>query len=306
MLDGYGGGGRENSSKMMYSSFDNSMLGLGIGYLLTIFITYTFQYIKIYKTKSVTGISPSFLVLGNISSVTSFMNSLIFYFVVIHECFTIDIVECINKMLGLYQIGSQYLCFMIFYVMFVFYYRTNVVNVYPDFENLVQPLLSNENGNSNGNNRISEHHRRGYIVYYFIGMVLVDIILISVTVGLLSRNVWHGNDDLIIFARALGIISTLSVVTQYVPQIYSLYLTKNAKNLSVVTYILLAGGNFVSFLYLTFQSASDSTTWLPYLICLIMQSLLCVQIIYYEQRSRHLNVSIQYDRDNSDYGDIQY
>lgn len=267
---------------------DIIMTVLGMFYLLVIFVTYAFQYGKVYKTKSVSGITPSFFVLGNISSVTSYMNSLIFYFAVIHECFHIDVIVCINKMLGLYQIGFQYLCFMLFYILFVFYYRVTI------------PISHNYGSLSTSVVIAAERNTRGYIVHQFVILLIFNVTLISTIVGLLSRNDWHGDKDLIVTARILGIISTVTVLVQYIPQIYSLYKTKNAKNLSIPTYTLLSCGNLVSFIYLAAQSVSDFTTWLPYLVCFIVQASLSAQIIYYEKRRHQLNSSIQYDQDDSD------
>ena len=293
--------------------FKTLMLGLGLGYLLTIFVTYTFQYVKLYRTKSVTGITPYFLILGNIASVTSLMNSLIFYFSTIHDCFDIILIDCVNRMLGLYQIASQYLCFMIFYFMFVYYYRqqTSPYNQHSQpFASTQTTSLMSQQQQQQTYHSIAGGHRssnkRGSIPYQWLAVCLFNIVLMVVTVALLSQDDWMGYQQLISYSRALGIIGTVTVVLQYAPQIHSLYQTKHASNLSATTYVLLCCGNLVSFMYLvittaTDMAAADVTTWLPYLVCFLMQLVMVVQIIYYTRRTQqqYSAAGIQYDRENS-------
>jgi len=270
----------------MLTSAEISLLAMGLCYLTSIFATYMFQFVKHIRNKSVDGINPHFMLIGNISSVCSFINSLIFYFSVIHECFEIDLILCLNKSLGLYQIGSQYLCYLILYLIYAILYRIPV------------HIMDSETALFLAPHQIKR--KRGFIILYYFLAMLGNIVLLTITLILLSKNNWHGDQELINYARVFGIIATVAVVLQYLPQIRELYMKKNAKNLSVVTYILLAVGNFISFFYLTMQEASDVTTWISYLVCMLVQCTMIMQIIHYERRRKILERthSLQYDDDS--------
>lgn len=308
-------------------SYKGVAVGLGSAYLLVIFLTYTFQYIRLLRTGSVVGINPYFMILGNLSSVASLLNSLIFYFVVIHECFDIVLIDCINRMLGLYQIAAQYLCFMIFYAMFVYYSRRQVsaVATLADAKSAISPLASiNYQAIGGSYDRSHSSHccrtpsnccrgqgRRGWVPLQLGLVLLVNAILVTITVVLLSTDDWMGYQQMTTYGRVLGGVSTVAVMIQYLSQIYSLYQTKYAHNFGVTTYIMLCCGNLTSFLYLMVSTAvshgrADVSTWLPYLVCFLLQLVLVIQIIYYNRRNRGLyststaGAIIQYDQSDSD------
>lgn len=270
---------------------DFSMLAIGICWLASIFITYIFQYIKIIKYHSVEGISSHFMILGNVSSITAFMNSLVFYLSVFRECPTIDPIECLNRSLGLYQIACQFICFIILYVLFVIFYKSTIHHTYNTFSSTPppsEPLLPQLSG------------RKRHLPLFVVSLT-VDILLIMVTIIILQRNAWTGDDDVgYIYARTLGLISTMAVIGQYTPQIFKLYQIKHPRTLSIITYILLSVGNFVSFFYLVMQDASDFTTWMPYAISLLLQVILVAQIVYYNHRTERLSTIINYSGSSSD------
>jgi len=262
-----------------------SMLTLGIVYLVAVFITYVFQYGKIIHSKSVKGISSKFIIIGNLASVTSFMNSLVFYFVVLSDCPQLDLVECLNHSLGLFQIASQFLCFLILYGLYVFYYQPPTLR---DFGVSYRNSDGYGSLNNDSEDRFSVEVRCSRYACLHLGVsLLVNAGLASLTVGLLSLNNWHGyeEDTVIAYGRTLGILSVIAVGMQYGPQMIKLYETKEPGSISAVTYLLLTTGNFISFFYLIMQDSADVTTWLPYLFSFCCQAVIVVQVVWYGHTS---------------------
>lgn len=245
------------------NSSENAQFALGLFYLIIIFVTYSFQYGKIIKNKNVIGISQHYLILGNLCSGTSLVNTLIFYHKVMRDCSVT--IECVTKMIGFYQIVSQFLCFNIFYIMYLYYYRDSEERRCSKTKNL----------------------------YYALSSLLI-IISLSIAIGLLSINNWNGSEipGVIYYGRFLGIASTIFVFIQYLPQIHKIYHTKSSGALSSITVILIGTGNFVSFGYLLWQGTSDVTTWFPYLTCFILQFIMAFMMVYYDNIPNELTVPL--------------
>lgn len=272
-------------------------LTFGFIYLSMIFVTYSFQYYKILSSKITDGISHTSMIIGNISSVCSLSNTLIFFFTTIKKCPEVGIIDCINSSLGLFQIICQFICYIILYLIFSIYYRSPKKTV--KVSRLESLPVETEYTELND---VDERYmvRNGGIS--FLVSIASDSILIGLTVGLLSVDDWNGYNEnaIIMFARTIGVIGTISVVLQYFPQIKRLYINKNPGTVSKVTYILLAIGNLISFFYLIMESASDFTTWTPYLLSFMLQMVIFSQIIYYENRLKKLSEMYHISYDGSD------
>jgi len=318
------------------------LLIFGFVYLSMIFITYMFQYFSILKNKNVDGISHRTMIIGNISSICTLINSLIFFFSLFKKCYDIGYINCINSSLGLYQIICQFICYIILYILFSIYYISpqeigdNTMINYNNMDDLHQPItqestfskyyshminisfygcfkqkvnnernsqtLNSEDLESNiqydsGENGVSSSHiinKKRIIrvgVLSFLVSIILDSILLSITISLLSTNNWNGNLNLSIinYAKAMGIIGTISVVIQYLPQIQRLYINKNPGAVSKITYTMLSIGNIICFAYLFSEPASDITTWISYVMAFILQFCIVGQIIYYEIRLKRLS-----------------
>jgi len=298
---------------MADSIIDNFELIFGIVYIFIIFITYSFQYSNIIINKNVEGITNSFMILGNISSITSLMNALIFYFYIVKDCNIREIIECINKSLGLYQISTQFICYNILYCLYIYYvgnlkiiqdqlndfiYDNNHIYTSHQFTSTIQ--------NTNYSNNFIQVTTYKYKIC-FIFSLFFNFSLIAVTIGLISINDWTGYDlpEVIIYAEVLGYLCAFFVIMQYIPLIYQLYKNKRPGILSPVTYIFLSIGNIISFIFLFSQQNSHFTTWLPYIICFSLQFTIYLQIIYYKYKNKRelinaLNERINYRSFNND------
>jgi uncharacterized protein with PQ loop repeat len=345
-----------------------ALLFTGLLQVIIAYVLYGLQFYKIYKNKSVTGISKLFIIFGNIQIITIVCNALIFYFSTLTVlCPQNPFIVCLNDTLGLYQFISSYICNLTFNILYLYYFRyrnkdqdqnqdqnskdddnddNEVGSGKVTINNSVDVSNNRTENNRVDNNKLSVNDKvdidklsvndkvdigklsvnnvdvekqqvpnnirrssvtlmltltsplqkvtpviekytsikvHGDYNLYFIIVVIFDITLITATLVFISSDNWTGYLGLTTFAAVLGYASTICVLIQYIPQFYTLYKTKNSKNLNVVTYLTLAIGNTVTFIYLLYQQAANYTTWLPYLIEAAVQLILSAQIIYYSK-----------------------
>lgn len=262
-----------------YTGFDIFLFIFGLIFIFLIFVTYSFQYLKIIKNKNVKSISHKSILIGNISNICILINTLIFYFPIIKECSYIEYINCINSSIGLYQMISQFICYILLYYLFALYYKTNENNAN---YNLINYNSINDDYNKKNSN-IS-------MLSFAISMLL-NIIILIITILLLSLNNWENYENILIitYGRTMGILGTIFIIIQFLPQIYKLYINKCQGSLSKITSFLLAIGNIIPFFYIIISSTSDVTTYLPYIISFILQSIIFCQIVYYEKKTKKQN-----------------
>jgi uncharacterized protein with PQ loop repeat len=238
-------------------------LVFGTALIALIGISYCFQYTLMIKKRDVSDISAAFLFLGNISIIAAVTNCIIFYFVVIKECPQLESLVCYGKMLGLIQLLMEFLCFGIFYSLYVILHcmSTNVKDFFKD-------------------SRCTGLAVAG----------IIDATFIALAIFCVSGYDWNGHksDGVIMFAKVCGYVSSGLVAIQFVPQIVKLYFNKRTESLSLLMLGLTMLANLGSFLYLLIQGIGDITTMLTYIISVGLQLVISCQIIYY----RHLGAKV--------------
>lgn len=90
-----------------------SQLTIGSLIVLGILVSYLPQHVRIISLKSSFGISPYFILLGSTSATSSFVNILIFPKTAqdVACCSEISGAACFAGLLGVIQMGMQWLCF---------------------------------------------------------------------------------------------------------------------------------------------------------------------------------------------------
>ncbi|KAJ9477165.1 hypothetical protein PHBOTO_000823 [Pseudozyma hubeiensis] len=85
-------------------------------------ISYLPQIFRIVRNKSSQGFSPWFLLLGATSSASSFLNVVALQWGIVRCCPSLPILECAESLLGIFQVGLQWLMFASVFVLFLIYY----------------------------------------------------------------------------------------------------------------------------------------------------------------------------------------
>lgn len=85
-------------------------------------ISYLPQHIRIIWNKSSEGIDPLFLLLGATSSASSFLNILALSWASVRCCRFMPGTSCLESMMGVIQIGAQWACFNLIFILFLAYF----------------------------------------------------------------------------------------------------------------------------------------------------------------------------------------
>ena len=123
---------------------------LSWGLIIGSLVSYIPQYYKIYKTKSTLGISEYMLISGVMSSYFNVLGSVQENYSTVMDCDKGW--DCYHIYLPIIQLGSSYMCFLLFYSYFlIFFNNTSKFNIF-------QPI--DDDGRS-------DTRLRGLIVFLF-------------------------------------------------------------------------------------------------------------------------------------------
>ena len=225
-----------------------------IGYviLIVVFFTYLPQYVKIIKNKSSSGISEFFLTIGYIGSICSWNNAFVFYYKEWEQCQ--GFFNCGNSILGFNQVFIQWLCFLIFFTLYLIYKDkprgAKIIAIYITSNILVIPI---------------------FITTYLFAKGIVNI-----------RAAEIAQD----YADVLSILSIIACCLQYIPQIWKTFKQKSPGNFSLIMLLLQSPGTYIWATYLALQKGSNITTWLPLIITATWQLILLIMGFYYTKMQK--------------------
>ncbi|TKY90051.1 hypothetical protein EX895_000049 [Sporisorium graminicola] len=95
---------------------------LSIFLCVGIVVSYLPQIFRIILKKSSQGFSPWFLLLGATSSASSFLNVVALQWGIVSCCPSLPALECTESLLGIVQVGLQWIMFATVFVLFLIYY----------------------------------------------------------------------------------------------------------------------------------------------------------------------------------------
>jgi uncharacterized protein with PQ loop repeat len=261
-------------------------LTISIIILIGLLISYLPQHYRIISRGTAEGISPYFVLLGTTSATAGFANILTVppSRAAIGCCKELDTFECAAGLLGVAQLGVQWLCFSFIMILFLIFFRYQQANVPSDELRGESPKWQT-----------------------------------AITVGLLT--VFHGllviiltgvftmalRSHLDFWANFLGVMAAVLAGIQYVPQIWTTYHLKHVGSLSIPMMCIQTPGGFLfaASLYARLGMAGWST-WAIYLLTATMQGSVLSMAIYYELTSRrsdsHVNRHAENPTDDSPVG----
>ncbi|KYK59175.1 hypothetical protein DCS_00305 [Drechmeria coniospora] len=244
-------------------------LSVSIFILIGLLISYLPQHYRIISRGTAEGISPYFVLLGTTSATAGFANILTVppSREVIGCCKEIEAFGCVAGLLGVAQLGVQWLCFCLILVLFLVFFRYREANV-------PQEELGGE----------SPRWQTAIVV----GLVCVlhGLITIIVTGFFAIALPTH----LTTWANSMGVMAAALAAIQYVPQIWMTYHLKHVGSLSIPMMCIQTPGGFIfaASLYARLGPAGWST-WAIYLLTASMQGAVLVMGVYYEIAARRLD-----------------
>ncbi|KAK3487605.1 uncharacterized protein B0T23DRAFT_210123 [Neurospora hispaniola] len=232
-------------------------------------ISYLPQHVRIISRGTSEGISPYFVLLGTTSATSAFANILLLpkSRQDIACCKEIETFHCVAGLLGIAQLGVQWICFTFIFVLFLVFFRYNAADD-PDSEAA-----------------LVEEQPRWQTALLVASLTLLHGLAVIVVTGILSTI---AHDKLAIWANVLGVMAALLAAVQYIPQIWTTYHLKHIGSLSIPMMCMQTPGGFVfaGSLFARLGWAGWSS-WGIFVLTATMQGLLLSMAIYYEIQARN-------------------
>ncbi|KAI5866807.1 hypothetical protein GGS23DRAFT_289996 [Durotheca rogersii] len=247
-------------------SFTNFFISILI--IIGIMFSYVTQHYRIISRGSSEGISPYFVLLGVTSANAQFGNILTLpqSRADVSCCKEVSPFECVAGLLGIAQIGTQWICFAVILALFLIFFRQDDADV-PEEELELDPDQPT--------------WRTAVIVAALCLIHGLLVVIISAAFALWAPSYLGA------WANVLGIMAALLAAIQYIPQIWTTYHLKHAGSLSILMMCIQTPGGllFAGSLAARLGWAGWSS-WGVYVTSAIMQGSLLAMAISYEWASQ--------------------
>ncbi|KAK3352652.1 hypothetical protein B0T25DRAFT_478322 [Lasiosphaeria hispida] len=243
-------------------------------------ISYLPQHVRIIQRGTSEGISPYFVLLGTTSATSAFANILLLpkSRQDVACCKELEAFHCAAGLLGIAQLGVQWISFTFIFVLFLVFFRYNPTND-PDNEE-----LSEEAGDS----------PRWQTALLVASLTLLHGLGVIVVTGILTTV---APQHLSTWANLLGVMAATLAAVQYIPQIWMTYNIKHVGSLSIPMMCIQTPGGFVfaGSLFARLGWAGWSS-WGIFILTATMQGLLLSMAIYFEIQARNNPKPLQHPR----------
>ncbi|KAL2888821.1 ATP synthase F0 [Ceratocystis lukuohia] len=228
--------------------------------------SYLPQHWRIYSRRTTEGISPYFVLLGTTSATAGFAN------IITTEpsrqdiacCKIVDGFDCAVGLLGIAQLGVQFLCYVAILLLYLIFFR----EASPD-----------EATDADAEAEIDPKTSRYIAIIVGSVCVLHAVFIAAITAVLAfgsptSLNTW---------ANFLGVMAAMLAAVQYLPQIWTTWHLKHVGSLSIPMMCIQTPGGIVFAISLYGRLGMRGwSTWGIYVLSATMQGTLLVMAIYFE------------------------
>ncbi|KAI0132609.1 PQ loop repeat protein [Xylariales sp. AK1849] len=252
----------EELQKVGFTNFFVSIL-----IIIGIMFSYLLQHYRIISRGTSEGISPYFVLLGVTSANSQFGNILALpqSRADVSCCKEVSPFECAAGLLGIAQIGVQWMCFAIILVLFLVFFRRDEADLDDDEDEEVEL----------GPDQPTWRTAIGVAALCLIHGLFVVIITASLALGAPSYlGAW---------ANVLGIMSAALAAIQYIPQIWTTYRLKHAGSLSIPMMCVQTPGGFLFAASLGARLGwAGWSSWGVYVLTAVMQGIVLSMALRYE------------------------
>lgn len=170
------------------------------------------------------------------------------------------------------QLFANVLCLLFIYSAFLWYYPLEPFSIY------------------------RQQRKREYLrAQVLLGLVLVIAIIFSATSATLYYGLNLSAKTLSTWGRAIGILSAIVVIVQWMPQIFTTFQLGSAGSLSVVMLLIQLPGCLLTVFFQAVIGGADFTTWGPYLITSINLTILIIMCLVFWIRNRNRIIQENFD-----------
>ncbi|KAI0147933.1 hypothetical protein F4776DRAFT_289430 [Hypoxylon sp. NC0597] len=235
--------------------------------VIGILLSYVTQHYRIISRGTSEGISPYFVLLGVTSANAQFGNILTLpqSRADVACCKEVSPFECTAGLLGIVQIGTQWICFAIILVLFLVFFRRDEADRLDEYErDPDQPSW------------------RTAVTVAAICLVHGLLVVIISAAFALGAPQYLGS-----WANFLGIMAAACAAIQYIPQIWTTYHLKHAGSLSILMMCIQTPGGFLFAASLAARLGWGGwSSWGVYVLTATMQGILLIMAISYEWPSQ--------------------
>jgi len=260
---------------------------LTFGLCCGLIISYLPQHFRIINSKSSEGFSPVFLLLGTTSSAATMFNMITLQAEIVKCCRVISFGSCVEIVAGIVQVGIQWFCFGIIFVLYMIYYPSHLR--YVDIgagESELQPLLHTKT-------RVKSTEWGLSVIVAWISVIHL-LFLFTTTVYLLSTS-RHSPDGALSpqissWATFLGISSALLAAVQYAPQILHTYKMRLVGALSIPMMLIQTPGGILMVTSIALRKGTNWTSWITFAVAAVLQGCLLVMCCIWKIRQDKLGI----------------
>ncbi|GAM28621.1 hypothetical protein SAMD00019534_117970, partial [Acytostelium subglobosum LB1] len=259
---------------------DGLAIALGIGLALGGVASTLPQHYKIIKSKSAAGLSPIWLLLGNINQFSAVVNAFILKYPQIDACSKLGFAKCAPSLLAFFQLASLWLfTFPIFmlYILFTPYDLRRIFLAGGDLKNA------------------RREYKAGKVFFLFL---ILFLIAIPIAMAALLYRYGPCRHTTYIFGYGMGILSTVITFVQWSPQIYKTFRAKKVGTLSIAMMCIQCPGTILTIYFMVFVSHESVSTWLSYLSAALQMAVLLTLLFYYRHKNKKASAIINETGDN--------
>ncbi|KAL4896961.1 hypothetical protein BDV59DRAFT_198409 [Aspergillus ambiguus] len=258
---------------------------LSILIVFGILLSYLPQHYRIISFRSSFGISPYFVLLGTTSGSSALAN------VVSQQqslqdvtcCKDVNGFACFAGLLGIFQVGTQCLCFFIILFLFVLYFPRS-----PEQSPAVTPEPSKNDGPT---------YRTALAVSAICVVHAIIMIIITITIGLKRPT------SLQSWSNFCGVLAAILSSIQYFPQIYTTLKLRCVGSLSIPMMCIQTPGSLVWAGSLAARLGSKGwSTWGVLIVTACLQGTLLILGVFFEYLGPNKGHSHHLDKDGSSEG----
>ncbi|KUI68774.1 hypothetical protein VM1G_03885 [Cytospora mali] len=244
---------------------DPGFINLVVSIIIVIglLISYLPQHYRIISRGTSEGISPYFVLLGTTSATAGFTNILTLPRSIQDAgcCKELETFECVAGILGIVQLGVQWVCFAFIFVLFLVFFRhTDAALPAEELEEAADE---------------PKWHTAVMVATVVLVHILLTIILTAVFALVLPSHLGS-------WAIFNGVLAAVLAAIQYIPQITMTYRLKHVGSLSIPMMCIQTPGGFLFAASLAVRLGwAGWSTWGIFLLTAVMQGTLLSMALYY-------------------------
>ncbi|KAJ3220826.1 hypothetical protein HDU81_011165 [Chytriomyces hyalinus] len=259
------------------SAVNPARMGLGLFVICGIFVSYLPQFAKIVRLKSSRGISAEFLLIGCAGGGASLSN------IVLLQSAVWTPFVCFENTLGLTQIFIQAACFWVFVFLFIAYFPHHECSD-DESEIIEDPNTQQQQRQSVGVEITESTTPSGAAYIRALKMINLSILIILAFAFISAVTLYSLSPAWVVFiASGFGVLSAVSSLVLFVPQIFETVKLKSAGALSIPTLMMQVPGNFLFALSISLAPGANFTSYAPLLISGMLQFVLLALCLHYSK-----------------------